>query len=193
VIERTVFWQPWNDVGLEHLHLVESDNGAIADSLLIQMIADEPIRLHYEIRVDAGWRVREADIHVCGPDHRQLTLRSNGSGDWTDATGEALDHLRGCIDIDLTATPFTNTLPIRRISLELGEAEEISVTYITVPELSVRVERQRYTCLEKTEQGGIYRYEGLDTGFQTELPVDSAGLVLEYPGIFRRLSESNMN
>jgi hypothetical protein len=193
VIERTVFWQPWHDIGLEHLRLVESDNGAIADSLLIQVIDRAPVRLRYEIRVDAAWRVREANIRVCGPDYRQVKLRTNGSGDWTDANGEALDHLQGCIDIDLTATPFTNTLPIRRIGFEAGEAEEISVAYISVPELSVRHVRQRYTCLEIGEQGGLYRYEGLGTGFETELPVDSAGLVLDYPDIFRRLAASNVN
>ena len=187
MIERTIIWQPWDAIGLEHLHLVESDNGAIADSLLIQEIDRQVIRLRYEIRVDAAWRVREADIDLWAPHYQQLKLRSNGSGKWTDATGESLDRLDGCVDIDLTATPFTNTLPIRRIRLEPGEAEEISLVYITVPELSVTLERQRYTCLEKSGDGSLYRYEGLDTGFMRDLPVDLDGLVIDYPGLFRRV------
>jgi hypothetical protein len=187
VIERTVIWQPWDDIGLEHLRLVESDNGAIADSLLIQVIDHQPIRLRYEIRVDAAWRVREANIDMLGPEFRQLKLRSNGSGRWTDATGGPLDSLEGCIDIDLIASPFTNTLPIRRIRLEPDEAEEISVVYIRVPELSATLARQRYTCLEKCDDGSRYLYEGLETEFKAELPVDSAGLVIDYPGLFRRM------
>ena len=188
MIERTIMWQPWDDIGLEHLRLVESENGAIADSFLIQVIERQPVRLHYEIRVDAAWRVREADIDVWAPHFQQLKLRSNGSGRWTDAAGEPLDVLNGCVDIDLTATPFTNTLPIRRIRLEPGEDEEISVAYIVIPELTLSSVRQRYTCLEKFGENSLYRYEGLGTGFETRLPVDGAGLVIDYPGIFRRLS-----
>lgn len=187
MMERTALWQPWHDVGLEHLRLVESDNGAIADSVVIQLIDHQLVRLHYEIRVDAGWRVREADIDMWAPDLHQLKLRSDGCGRWTDANGDALSDLNGCIDIDITATPFTNTLPIRRIRLEPGEAETITVAYIRVPELSVEPEKQRYTCLERGSDGTLYRYEGLGTGFVSNLPVDLDGLVLDYPGIFRRL------
>jgi hypothetical protein len=187
MIERTALWQPWHDIGLEHLRLVESDNGAIADSVVIQLIEKQPVRLHYEIRVDAGWRVREADIDLWAPELRQLKLRSDGAGNWTDETGDVLENLSGCIDIDITATPFTNTLPIRRIRLEPNESEEILVAYIRIPELTVEPERQRYTCLEQASEGSLYRYEGVDTGFVTNLPVDTAGLVLDYPGIFRRL------
>jgi len=186
-MERTAVWQPWHHIGLEHLRLVESDNGAIADSVVIQMIDRLPVRLHYEIRVDAGWRVREADIDVWAPELRQLKLRSDGCGRWTDAAGGALTNLNGCVDIDITATPFTNTLPIRRIRLEPGESEEISVAYIWVPELSVEPATQRYTCLERGDDGSLYRYEGLGTGFVTNLPVDPDGLVLDYPDIFRRV------
>lgn len=187
MIERAAVWQPWHDVGLEHLRLVESDTGAIADSIVIQVVENQPVRLHYEIRVDSGWRVREADIDMWAPELRQLKLRSDGSGHWSDSTGGTLPDLNGCVDIDITATPFTNTLPIRRIRLEPGESEGISVVYIRVPELSVELAHQRYTCLEKGSDGSLYRYEGLDTGFVTNLPVDLNGLVLDYPGIFRRL------
>lgn len=187
MIERTALWQPWHAAGLEHLRLLENDASAIADSLVIQLIDHQPFRLHYEIRVDEAWRVREANLDVWAPELRQLKLLSDGLGHWTEVTGGALDPLDGCVDIDITATPFTNTLPIRRIQLELGEGEEISVAYIRVPELSVELVRQRYTCLEKGSDGSLYRYEGLDTGFVADLPVDPDGLVLDYPGIFRRL------
>ena len=47
--------------------------------------------------------------------------------------------------------------------------------------------RQRYTCLEARPDGGLYRYEGFSTGFVADLPVDADGLVLDYPGVFRRV------
>ena len=95
-------------------------------------------------------------------------------------------ELDGWIDVDISATPFTNTLPIRRLGLEHGESEELTVTYIRVPELLVGPERQRYGCLEAQTDGGLYRFEALPSGFTAELPVDVDGLVIDYPGLFRR-------
>ena len=44
---------------------------------------------------------------------------------------------------------------------------------------------QRYTCLERGETGGRYRYESGD--FSVDLPVDADGLVVDYPGYWRRV------
>ena len=92
--------------------------------------------------------------------------------------------------MDLSVTPFTNTLPIRRLVLRDGESSEIADVYVTVPVMEQGVSRQRYTCLERGPEGGLYRYEdrGIFRGFTADLPVDAEGLVLDYPGIFRRMS-----
>jgi hypothetical protein len=89
--------------------------------------------------------------------------------------------------IDISATPFTNTLPIRRLGLKPGESEQLAVTYVRVPELLVGPEWQRYGCLEARAEGGLYRFEALPAGFTAELPVDAEGLVIDYPGLFRRV------
>jgi hypothetical protein len=47
-------------------------------------------------------------------------------------------------------------------------------------------ERQRYGCLEAQADGGLYHFEALPSGFTAELPVDAEGLVIDYPGLFRR-------
>ncbi|HZA22643.1 MAG TPA: putative glycolipid-binding domain-containing protein, partial [Dehalococcoidia bacterium] len=57
---------------------------------------------------------------------------------------------------------------------------------IRVPELLVGAERQRYGCLEDQTDSGHYRFEALPSGFTAELPVDAEGLVIDYPGLFRR-------
>lgn len=88
------------------------------------------------------------------------------------------------MDIDVSATPFTNTLPIRRLGLAPGEAREILVAYVAVPALVPEPVWQRYTCLEA---GRRYRYEGLFRSYVGELSVDADGLALDYPGTFRRV------
>ena len=91
--------------------------------------------------------------------------------------------LRDCTDIDIAVTPFTNTLPIRRLNLEVGEAAEIDVVYVTVPDLTLSPAPQRYTRLDDR----IYRFESLDSGYTADITVDDHGLVTDYPGLFRRV------
>ena len=54
-------------------------------------------------------------------------------------------------------------------------------------ELQPWPEPQRYTRLETGDGGGLYRFLSLDGGFTADLPVDLDGLVLDYPGLFRRV------
>jgi uncharacterized protein len=186
-VEREVMWVPWEGPGLEHLRLVTSDDGVVANGLVIGLEAGRPFRISYEIRCDGHWRVRE--VRAAAPDSERpvLDLLSDGEGRWKRRGGEPVSELDGCIDVDLSATPFTNTLPIRRLALEPGESEELAVTYSRVPELLVGSEKQRYGCLEARANGGLYRFEALPSGFTAELPVDDDGLVIDYPGLFRRV------
>ena len=179
-------WAPWEGPGLEHLRLATSDGGVVANGLVIGLEAGRPFRIGYEIRCDGHWRVRE--VRVASPDSERpvLELLADGEGHWKGRGGEPVPELDGCIDVDISATPFTNTLPIRRLGLEPGESEELAVAYVRVPELLVGPERQRYGCLHARADGGLYQFEALPSGFTAELPVDAEGLVLDYPGLFRR-------
>jgi hypothetical protein len=177
-------WAPWDGRGLEHLRLRIGEEGIEADGVVI---GEEGtiFRARYVIRCDPGWRTREMILDpLDGRD--SLHLRSDGKGNWSDASGRNIPELEGCSDVDLSATPFTNTLPIRRLDLREEESSEIVAVYVDVPGMRLDASRQRYTCLER----GLYRYEdeGLFHGFTADLPVDADGLVLDYPGIFRRIS-----
>ena len=44
-------------------------------------------------------------------------------------------------------------------------------------------------CLEKSPTGGLYCFKSLSSGFRADIPVDGDGLVLDYPGMFRRVGE----
>src|SRR5215217_7321430 len=146
-VEHEVMWAPWQGPGLEHLRLVTSEGGVVANGLVIGLEAGRPFRIGYEIRCDGRWRGRE--VRVAAPDSELpvLELLADGEGQWKRG-GEPLPELDGWIDLDISATPFTNTLPIRRLGLEPGQSEELRVAYIRVPELLVGPERQSYGCLE---------------------------------------------
>lgn len=188
-MRREVVWSAWDGVGLEHLRLTVRDDGAVADAVVIGMAEGRPFRVRYEVRCDAGWRTRAVRVSEAGSGSGAeadsgapwgVELLADGEGNWT-APG-----LEGCMDVDISATPFTNTLPIRRLGLAPGESAELSVAYVDASEIGAWTEQQRYTCLKRSPRGGLYRYESLDGGFTADLPVDADGLVLDYPGLFRR-------
>src|SRR5215218_1916032 len=134
-VEHEVMWVPWEAPGLEHLRLVTSDGGVVANGLVIGLEAGRPFRIGYEIRCDGGWRVQ--GVRVATPDSERpvFELLTDGEGHWKRRGGDPVPELDGCIDVDISATPFTNILPIRRLGLKPGESEELTVTYIRVPEL----------------------------------------------------------
>jgi len=182
-MNRIVRWAPVGSVGAEHLSIRNTAEGTAADGMVVGARYGAPYGLHYRVICDAFWRVREVVLHLVGED-RRMHLCADGEGSWLDGDGHPVEALQGCVDIDISATPFTNTLPIRRLGLAQGEAHEIRVAYVAVPALVPEPVLQRYTCLEA---GRLYRYEGLFRGYVGELQVDADGLVLDYPDTFRRV------
>jgi hypothetical protein len=176
-------WQDWSGSGLEHLCLTETADQIVADAAVVGTVDAEGFAARYRIRCDKSWRVKELEIERIGSG-RAIKLASDGAGNWVDGTATALPHLRGAIDVDISATPFTNTLPIRRLSLQRGQSAEILAVYVQVPSLDVSGDKQRYTCLEA---GKRYRYESVDSDFTRDIEVDEHGLVVTYPGLFRRV------
>jgi hypothetical protein len=179
-------WQPWTGAGLESLRLIEDADGVRVDSVVIGVHEGQPFSIRYAIRCDAAWHVRDLEIASLEGRSTTLALASNGMGRWTDGSGEHVPVLDACLDVDLSATPFTNTLPIRRLALAPGWAAEITVVYVEVPSLRIGVARQRYRCLTWGAAGGSYRFETAAGDFTAEITVDADGLVVEYPRIARR-------
>src|SRR6266480_2662777 len=101
------------ETGLEHLHLLETATGVVADGLILGTEQATPFRLSYQIRTDSAWHIRECQLQLVGGKDQPLHLYTDGQGRWTDADGRACSSLEGCLYVDISTTPFTNTLPIR--------------------------------------------------------------------------------
>jgi uncharacterized protein len=188
-MERNIIWALVEEPGMEHLRLTVNDGQIVADGVIVGVTENQPFRVHYKIRCDAEWRVREADIRLLDGVGQNIKLNADGKGHWTDGSGNHVLSLNGCLEVDISATPFTNTLAIRRTRLQPGESADLVAAFIAVPEMVVTPSRQRYTCVDLRSDGGLYKYEdeGLFQGFTADLSVDADGLVVEYPELFKRV------
>jgi hypothetical protein len=194
---RVYYWAAAETPGLEHCRLDTdpADDCYVAHGTVMGVERDgrnkgKPYRLTYKVKADAGWRTRKVTLESQGQDGSNVTriLRSDGKGNWKDERGDALEPAKGCLDIDIWATPFTNTLPIRRLAqkpggLKPGQRETIRALWVTGPDLRFRTVAQHYTLLPS----GRVLYEDGEADFRAELALDADGVVTDYPGLFRRL------
>ena len=98
----------------------------------------------------------------------------------------ALPQFDGCVDIDLYGSPFTNSLPIRRLEMTPQDGTaKLSMLYIPFDTFEPVRDGQHYTCIVP---GKLYRYAAEDRDFTVDLPVDEDGLVIDYPIYFRRVA-----
>ena len=176
-------WQPDLGEGAETFSFRATDRGYEARGEVAATLEGKPLNASYVVETDAAWRTRRVRVAVEG--EGTLEILSDGTGHWRRADGAALPELDGCLDPDISMTPFTNTVAIRRLGSKIGEAAEIKVAYILVPELSLRAAPQRYTRLAER----LWRFDGLDIDFTADITLDDDGFVVEYPGLFRRKSD----
>ena len=175
--DRIVRWESWEGDSREHLLLWQDRDGATAESTIIG--SDYAAR--YRVSCDSRWHVRRLDVEVLG--QVPFALHADGEGGWKDGGGQPLTSLNGAIDIDLPATPFTNTLPVRRLKMQPGQSIDIVTAYVIFPDLTIQADPQRYTWIDQSR----YRYDSRDDDFTAEITVDADGLVIDYPGLFRRI------
>lgn len=139
-----------------------------------------PFKLDYEIELGKDWVVRTFRIRgsLFNMD-QHLALTHDGAGRWFDNNKE-WKHLEGCLDIDISVTPMTNTLPINRLKPFRHESEHIEVAYIDILEFKISKEQQTYTALPDNR----YRFTNGTGDFSADITVDEDGLVSRYPGLF---------
>jgi hypothetical protein len=177
-IKRVVAWKSLLINGTEYFALWHTDEGWLLKGTAVGVLKDQrPMLANYEIHCDDNWLTHRVQVErTIGSDVKTLSLSVESRGAWR-SSGQELPEVRGCLDVDLAVTPATNTLPIRRLNLQVGSNASVVAAWIKFPELTLEPLSQRYARTTKN----TYRYES-DTGFSAEIVVDDLGLVTTYPG-----------
>jgi hypothetical protein len=202
-LPASLFWERRDTTGSEHT-LVDARTGLYARGT---QLAVDPIAYtcRYELQTDPSWTTTRFDVSTEGAGWARTVRLELAAGRWRTTTSEqgdldaALtaaghagaglpgtedpDLLYGAFDVDLTGSPLTNTLPIRRLNLlkaEAGVAHRLSVAWVIVPSLEVIQADQIYTPLGE----GMVRFA--NETFSANIQVDDDGFVVDYPGLARR-------
>lgn len=141
-----------------------------------------PYFVSYILHLNLQWQVQSVSLNTKSTKPLEYYFERKNHC-WYDKEGNEIPALKDCIDIDISLTPFTNTLPVRRLNLSAGSTEDIRVLYFKLPEGEFCAMEQRYTNID----GRFYKYENIDGGYAAMLELDEEGMVIFYPGRWQRV------
>jgi hypothetical protein len=199
---RSIAWSKADPFGAEfvEVRLARDELSAVGVAL---GSAPAPYRLDYTFETTSAFV--SARLHVTARGDRwvrALDLRRTDSGAW-EATWEEdgvcpvgpgatseIAALSDALDVDLGLSPFFNTMPVLRHGLHRsGGSVDFVMAWVSVPDLEVHRSRQRYSFVRVIDdQRSVVRFESTSgDGFVADIVYDADGLVVDYPGIGRRI------
>jgi hypothetical protein len=177
----TILWRRLDLPGHEIGRLVLRDDRWELSGTAVFTHDGRPCKLEYLVVCDSSWRTTSARVTgLIGDRELDLNVSVDAQRRWT-ANGAQIPAVAGCTDIDLGFSPSTNLLPIRRLSLAVGEQAEVSAAWLPFPSLVFEPLSQTYL----REGQSTYRYESRGGAFARTLEVNAVGFVTEYPGLWR--------
>jgi hypothetical protein len=198
---RELIWRRLDVAGIEYFRLWESAAGPRLTGTVILADGGAPVRLKYAVACAPDWTSRGVHIALTrGAATRHLKITASADQRWwqsmevvprTGAGGPLavsqqveIPAVAGCRDLDLSFTPATNILPLRRLALAPGESGDLTAAWIRFPGLSVEPLAQHYTRLDERR----LRYESRGGAFTAELEIDELGLPVRYPPLWERVA-----
>jgi hypothetical protein len=181
-MQTNIFWTGRKYYSFENCICNFNESGNRIESTIVGLYQQQLYKVEYMIETNAQWETTSIVLATQLNDKRSVhRYDGDGNGNWKQ-NGKAVSEFKGCVDVDLPLSPFTNTLPIRRLGLAVHESVEITVMYLDILENSFRPVRQKYERRSGTE----YKYENIPNDFEALITVDLDGLVVDYPELFTR-------
>ena len=180
---HAVLWRRRDLPGHEACRVTALGTGWQIAGTAVFLYERQACRLDYTIACDTEWKTLSAEVWgwIGGGHCISVEVAREASGLWR-LNGRDCPEVAGCIDIDLNFSPVTNTLPIRRLDLKVGEAAPVRAAWLRFPSFALEPLEQSYKRLDKN----LYRYESAGGRFVARVGVDGSGLVTEYGDIWGR-------
>ena len=174
--------------GFESTRFSPRRSGLVIDGATSAVEDGEVWAVRYTLVIDERWRTRRAivsGLSAGGTD--MVVIDADDTGHWR-VDGRAEPDLDGCVDVDLEASACTNTLPIRRLALGVGDEATAPAVYVRATDLAVVRLEQSYRRLESPDESSRYHYRSSTFDFECVLVLDEHDLPVDYPGIATRIA-----
>jgi len=182
-VQKSIVWRGLDIDTEEHCSVNYTATGIVVRSEIEGWAGTTAVYTEYVLELHANWSVKCVSIrYTVGTDSQHFDFELTETG-WVDKNGSDCPEFAGCRYVDISLTPFTNTLAVNGLDLEVGQGAEVEVLYFDILENEVRTDAQRYTRLSDT----IYRFENQGGSFTADVEFDTDGFVTHYPNLFKML------
>lgn len=176
----SILWRRLDQEGHEAARLLARPSAWLLTGTAVFVSDGVPCRLEYRVTCDRGWATLGATIEGwLGDTAVDVSIEVDAERRWR-LNGEEFPAVQGSLDLDLSFSPSTNLLPIRRLTLVEGEQAEVQAAWLRFPGLTLEPLEQRYERLD----AATYRYESDGGRFVARLSVRDDGFVTAYPGLW---------
>lgn len=180
---RSVLWHFPDLPSMERCRLSENAQYKRIEGAVLTLVSKAPAEIRYVVTCDSWWKTLSCSVAIQTPEStRTIELEANERRFWM-LNGERAPEFDGIMDVDLGFSPCTNTLPILRLGLEVGQAARIPVVWLRFPGLEIVRTEQVYTRVGEA----VYRYESGTGDFSAEIEVDALGIVTRYGDFWREV------
>jgi hypothetical protein len=178
-VSPTILWRRLDAPGHESARLSVRGAGWELTGTAVFAHDRQPCRLDYRVVGDRSWRTVSGTVAGwVGDATVEVALAADAARRWQ-LNGAECPEVAGCDDLDLSFSPSTNLLPIRRLGLAVDQAAAVRAAWLRFPGFTLEPLAQRY----HRRGPAAYRYETAD-GFVADLDVNAAGFVTRYPGLW---------
>jgi uncharacterized protein len=176
-----ILWRRLDQPGHDSARLIEDVAGPHIEGTAVFSESGRACRLDYRVVCDAEWRTVAARVAGWfGAAPVALEIAVNAARVWT-LNGRECPDVQGCYDVDLSFTPATNLLAIRRERLAIGSKAAVRSAWLNFPNLALEVLDQTYERVAATR----YHYTSNGGSFDVMLDTNAAGLVIDYPTLWQ--------
>ncbi len=183
---RSVLWSRRDEISLEYFQLTQGAEEITLAGTVLTSDDGKPLRVEYTVRCDPSWVTRSVRVNLThDAASSELNLIADDQRRWW-RDGKELAPVAGCVDIDISLSPSTNTLPIRRLSFARGDVRDVTAAWIRFPDLTVEPLPQQYVRTGER----LYRYSSSGGAFTADIEVDELGLIVSYPPLWERVAAS---
>ena len=165
--------------------ILKSNNNTwiVSSTVIISLDKRTSYKITYNMELSSSWIVKKCQMEIeKNGSKTSLIVEHDKEKDWY-INNNRQELFKSCTDLDLGFTPFTNTIPIHRLSLKIKESSTINALWVQFPSFEIKPFTQKYTRIGEKK----YLYETL-TGFKAELKTNEFNFVEDYSPYWKMLS-----
>lgn len=176
----SILWRRTDSPGHDSARLLRDGDGWRLIGTAVFAHEQSACRLDYTVMCRSDWSTSFASVSGwIGTRTVNVEISADHQRNWR-LDGRQIRSVAGCIDVDLSFSPSTNLLPIRRLDLAVGDEATVKAAWLRFPSFELEPLEQRYKRIDRE----TYRYESSVGDFAAELTVNAVGFVTRYADLW---------